>query len=38
MQDFDAVSQPSMRLQKLPTGVEGLDDICQGVCRSDAPR
>ncbi len=30
MQDFNAVSQPSMKLQKLPTGVEGLDDICQG--------
>ena len=30
MQDPSATSNPLMQVQKLPTGIEGFDDVCHG--------
>ena len=30
MQDLSPTDSPLMQLQKLPTGIEGFDDVCHG--------
>ena len=30
MQSSDSVINPNIHVQKLPTGIEGFDDVCQG--------
>lgn len=38
MQDPSSPNHALLQVQKLPTGIEGFDDICQGDCRSVDPR